>query len=346
MYLRPTTTYGSLVPGSEFIRSLVRQGTISRDAAKRLQWFDYYERCGNARRTCRYFGISAQTFYRWKSRFDPSDLTSLEEESRRPHTVRQPQTPLRVIERILALREEHPRWSRDKLAVLLEREGIKVSGSTVGRVMARLRARGLLVEPASVRQAKLARKRRRKPRYAVRRPRGYKVEGPGDLVQVDTLQVRLLPDELRIQFRAHDVISKRAGLRVFKRQTSGAAAEFLHHLKMKFPFRIKAIQIDGGSEFMDQFEVACRKSKILLFVNPPHRPEMNGGVERGNRTDREELYEVRELSLDVGELNRQVEAYEREFNYDRPHRSLAMRTPHEYYLLWKKTQSTQVSLMS
>jgi hypothetical protein len=92
----------------------------------------------------------------------------LEEESRRPHAVRQAQTPLRVIERILALREEHPRWSRGKLAVLLEREGIKVSGSTVGRVMARLRARGVLVEPENVRQAKLARKRRRKPRYAVR----------------------------------------------------------------------------------------------------------------------------------------------------------------------------------
>src|SRR4030065_531870 len=147
MYLRPTTTYGSLIPGSEYIRSLVRQGTISRGATKRLQWFDYYERCGNARRTCRYFGISAQTFYRCKARFDPYDLTTLEEESRRPHTVRHPQTPLRVIERILALREEHPRWSRDKLAVLLQKEGIQVSGSTVGRGMGRAGAPGGVGEP-------------------------------------------------------------------------------------------------------------------------------------------------------------------------------------------------------
>jgi hypothetical protein len=29
MYLRPTTTYGSLIPGSEYIRSLVRQGKMS-----------------------------------------------------------------------------------------------------------------------------------------------------------------------------------------------------------------------------------------------------------------------------------------------------------------------------
>jgi len=346
MYLQATTTYGSLIPGSEFIRELVRRGTISKDAARRLQWFDHYGRHRNARRTCRYFGISAQTFYRWKARFDPSDLTTLEEESRRPRRVRQPETPLRVIERILGLREEYPRWSRDKLAVLLGREGIKVSGSTVGRVMARLRARGLLVEPENVRLAKLARKRRRKQRYAVRRPKGYKVEEPGDLVQLDTLHARLLPDERRIQFRAHDVISKRAALRVYKRQTSGAAAEFLHHLKMKFPFRIRAIQIDGGSEFMDEFEKACKRNKIRLFVNPPHHPEMNGGVERGNRTDREEFYEVKDLSLDLVELNLQVQEYERVFNYVRPHKALAMRTPNEYYLLWTKNQNTQVSRMS
>ena len=33
MYIQPTTTYGSLIPGSEYIRSLVRQGTISSTAA-------------------------------------------------------------------------------------------------------------------------------------------------------------------------------------------------------------------------------------------------------------------------------------------------------------------------
>lgn len=346
MYLQATTTYGSLIPGSEFIRELVRRGTISKDAARRLRWFDYYGQSGNARKTCRYFGISAQTFYRWKARFDPYDLTTLEDESRRPQRVRQPQTPIRVVERIQALREGNPRWSRDKLAVLLGKEGITISGSTVGRVMARLRARGLLVEPASVRLAKLAWKRRRKPRYAVRRPKDYRVEGPGDLVQVDTLQARLVPDERRVQFRAHDVVSKRAALRVYKRQTSGAAAEFLHHLKMKFPFRIRAIQIDGGSEFMDEFEKACQRSKIRLFVNPPHHPEMNGGVERANRTDREEFYEVREISLDLHEHNLQAEEYERIFNYVRPHKALAMRTPNEYYLLWKKNQNTQVSRMS
>lgn len=86
------STYGAVIPGSDFIISLLRQGTISRGAKKRLKWFDYYHRTRNARKTCRYFGISPQTFYRWKSRFDPYDLTTLEELSRRPHQVRKPKT--------------------------------------------------------------------------------------------------------------------------------------------------------------------------------------------------------------------------------------------------------------
>jgi len=59
MYPQPARIYGDIIPGSEFIRSLVRQGTISKDASKRLRWFDYYASCGNARKTYRHFGISA-----------------------------------------------------------------------------------------------------------------------------------------------------------------------------------------------------------------------------------------------------------------------------------------------
>jgi putative transposase len=167
-------------------------------------------------------------------------------------------------------------------------------------VEARLRERGLLVEPENVRQAKLARQRRRKPRYAVRKPKGYKVEAPGDLVQVDTLYVRLVANQMRFQFSACDMEAKFGAYRAYRRQASTAGAGFLHHLKTKFPFRIKAIQIDGGSEFKDQFEEACRRREIALFVNPPRCPEMNRGVERTNRTSWEEFYEGGRPGLDHG----------------------------------------------
>jgi putative transposase len=338
MRFRDTSTYGSLIYGSEFIRSLVRQGTISKEAKKRLMWFDHYNKTGNARLTCRYFGISPQTFYRWKRRFDRYDLTTLESQSRRPNQVRRPRTSVEVVERIQKLREQYPRWGRDKLAVLLRREGIEVCASTVGRVINRLKERGILKEPLNVTLARQARKRRWKPRYATRKPRGYKVKGPGDLVELDTLRVRLLPDEVRYQFSARDILSKWDGLRAYKSQTSTKAAHFLQYLQRKFPFRIKAIQIDGGSEFRKHFEEECQRREILLFELPPRSPKLNGHVERANRTHREEFYEVEEISLSLEEHNKQLENWEHVYNYIRPHQALDYLTPNEYYQLWLQNQ--------
>jgi len=336
MYVQPTTTYGSLIPGSEYIRNLVRQGTISPEAVRKLRWMDHYAKKRNARLTCRHFNISPKTFYRWLNRFDPYDLTTLEEESRRPRHVRQSQTPAAVVEAILELRNQYPRWGKKKLVVLLARKGLKVSASTVGRVMNRLKARGVLVEPVNVTQAKLARKRRRKPRYAIRKPKDYRIEAPGDLVEVDTLQIKLVPNEIRYQFSARDVVCRFDVIRAYKRQTSLKAAHFLHYLRKKFPYPIKAIQIDGGSEFMDQFEEACRSKQIPLFVLPPKSPKLNGHVERSNRTHREEFYEVYDVDLDLEAHNRQLVQWQHVYNYIRPHESLDYLTPYQYYRQWKR----------
>jgi len=338
MSIGPTRSYGLIIPKGSYITSLVRQGTISREAKKRLKWMDHHHKHGNARLTCRYFGISPQTFYRWKRRFDPFDLTTLEDQSRRPHKIRQPETPKEIEKRIRELREQYPRWGRDKLGVLLRREAIEISATTVGRVINRLKARGLLVEPVNMTMAKRARKRGWKPRYATRKPKGYKIQGPGDLVEVDTLQVKLIPNEIRYQFSARDVVVKFDGLRAYRSQTSVKASHFLQYLRKKFPFKIKAIQIDGGSEFKKHFEEECKRREILLFELPPSSPKLNGHVERANRTHREEFYEVEEVELSLEEHNRQLEQWEYVYNYIRPHQSLDYLTPNEYYQLWLKNQ--------
>jgi transposase InsO family protein len=312
---------------------------ISKEAAKRLRWMDHYNKYGNARLTCRYYGISPQTFYRWKNRYDPYDLRTLESGSHRPYKVRQLETPVEVVERIRKLREQYPRWGRDKLAVLLRREGIDISASSVGRVIHRLKAKGLLVEPVNVVLARKARKRRWKPRYATRKPRGYKIREPGDLVEVDTLTVRLLPDEVRYQFTAREVLFKFDVLRAYKHQSSVKAAHFLGYMRKKFPFPIKAIQIDGGSEFKKFFEEECEKRGILLFVLPPRSPKLNGHVERANKTHREEFYEVEEVDLSLEEHNRQLERWAYVYNYIRPHQALDYLTPNEYYQQWLQTRN-------
>src|SRR6202022_2754069 len=54
---------------------------LGRAAKVRLMWMDYYRATENVALTCRHFGISRQTFYRWQRRYDPLDLTTRSEET-------------------------------------------------------------------------------------------------------------------------------------------------------------------------------------------------------------------------------------------------------------------------
>jgi transposase InsO family protein len=98
------------------------------------------------------------------------------------------------------------------------------------------------------------------------------------------------------------------------------------------PFEIKAIQIDGGSEFKAEFEAECQKRGIILFVLPPSSPKLNGMVERMQRTSREEIYDILEAPETLGDHNQLLQSQDKIYNYIRPHDSLELLTPYEYYL--------------
>src|SRR3972149_5082131 len=292
-------------------RSLERAAIdVSQRSRQRLRWFDYYRAHGNhAALTCRYFGISRQTFYRWKRRYDPDDLKRLEDGSHRPHRRRQPTWTPRLVERVLALRRQYPRWGKDKLVVLLGREGQKVSTSMVGRILTYLKKRGLLIEPLP-RGFRVRRPRPPRP-WATRKPRDYRVEQPGDLVEVDTMDLRPVPGGVLQQFTARDVVSRWDVVEVRRRATSSAAAAFLDTLEERMPFPIRAIQVDGGSEFAALFEQACQQRGLHLLVLPPRSPKLNGHVERANRTHTEEFSEITPCSLQIPQLNQELLEWER-----------------------------------
>jgi len=302
---------------------------LSREAHKRLQWFDHYQaHGGNAALTCRYFGISRQTFYRWRQRYDPQALSTLEDRSHRPQRRRRPTWTAEQAERVRRLREQYPRWGKDKLAVLLRREGRAVSVSMVGRILTSLGQRGALSTPVLFRV-----KRRRgtagRP-WALRKPKDYAVRKPGDLVQLDTMDLRPAPGVVLKQFTARDMVSRWDVLEVHRRATSSSATLFLDTLQRRLPFPLRALQVDGGSEFAALFEAACRERGLRLFVLPPRSPKLNGQVERANRTHTEEFYEITPCSLPLTELNRELQAWERTYNTVRPHQALGFLTPQEF----------------
>ena len=316
-----------VVPGASRLARL--QVELSKKARQRLKWFDYYNSHDhNARLTCRHFDISPQTFYRWKGRYNLRHPASLEERSHRPRHLRQPTYSVELVETVLRLREEYPRWGKDKLVVLLHREGFDCSVSMVGRILRKLKQRGVLKEPVSNHIS--AKKRRWQRPYAVRKPKEYVARAPGDIVEVDTLDVRPLPGIILKHFTARDVISRWDVLEAHTRATSNTASGFIDVLLKRMPFPIKAIQVDGGSEFQDAFERECQKRGIELFVLPPRSPKLNGHVERAQRTHREEFYEVTNASFEIRELNQALLKWERVYNTFRPHQALGYLTPQQF----------------
>jgi putative transposase len=299
---------------------------LSRKARQRLKWFDYYDsHRQNARLTCRHFDISPQTFYRWKRQYNRRDLSSLEDGSHRPRHVRQPTYSMELVEAVLKVREEYPRWGKDKLVVLLQEQGFSCSASTVGRIMRRLKERGVLKEPIPNHIS--ARKRQRRRPYGIRKPKGYAVSRSGDLVQLDTLDVRPLPGVLLKHFTAHDVISRWNVLGAYTRATANTATDFLDRIQERMPFPVKAIQVDGGAEFEAIFEEECQRRDIKMFVLPPRSPKLNGAVERAHRTHTEEFYEVTESSFELAELREELLEWEQVYNTVRPHQALGYMTP-------------------
>jgi len=198
----------------------------------------------------------------------------------------------------------------------------------VGRILHKLKERGVLKEPVSNHIS--ARKRRWQRPYAIRKPKEYMAKKPGDIVEVDTLDVRPLPGIILKHFTARDIISRWDVLEAHTRATSNTASGFIDVLLKRMPFPIKAIQVDGGSEFQDAFERECQNRGIKLFVLPPRSPKLNGHVERAQRTHTEEFYEVTNASFEIRELNQALLECEKVYNTIRPHQALGYLTPQQF----------------
>lgn len=321
---------------------------MSRTARERLRMLNAWEvlrkRGESGKTAAEMLGISRATLYRWKSRLERQGLKGLEAQSRRLKRVRQREWGVKEVELIQELRELYPRWGKEKLAVLAGREGVKISVSTTGRILAYLKQKGMIAERVLKRWF-YSKKRAKRP-YAVRKPKDYAVVEPGDLVQVDTLDLHPFPGKHLKHFTARDVISRWDVLEVYPSATAEHARQFLTSLLARMPFPVKAIQVDGGSEFMQQFEQACAELGVHLFVLPPRSPKLNGRVERAHRTHLDEFYAVYFVEYEPTSLNPVLREWERIYNYVRPHRALDNLSPAEYIQAYHPTILPRLSHMS
>jgi transposase InsO family protein len=166
---------------------------------------------------------------------------------------------------------------------------------------------------------------------------------PCFLFQLDTIVI-YWNNLKRYILTAVDHASKLGYARMYKNKSSRSAADFLYRLRYLVgqPIEnlqtdnylvgqpIENLQTDNGSEFAWEFERATTKLNIQRYFSRVKTPKDNPEIERFNQTLEYEWLYNSNLSLDPEELNPRLTEWLVEYNFNRPHQSLAYLAPVEY----------------
>ena len=234
----------------------------------------------------RIYGVSLSSVKRWCKRYDGT-WQSLAEGSHRPksHPKRHTEEEEKLIKK--AFKEQYLRYGWDGTYDAAVKAGYIRSFS--GMVYA-ARRMGLGSEL----------KEKKPPR--TNQSRYPEMTYPGEKVQIDVKEVpyACLRGALRrngkhlYQWTAIDECTRIRFVYGFEEHTPENTVKFLKMLIKVFPFSIKTIQTDNGTEFTYKFISDTEKSPMDKFLEkqgiehvliPPRTPWHNGKVERSHRTD-------------------------------------------------------------
>ncbi|MCK4643911.1 transposase [bacterium] len=288
------------------------------------------------------FHISRSTFYQWKKKLEDSSgrLIALAPGSRAPKNRRKRECPPEVMQFILEYRRAHPGVCQDAVKKGLDKycgeNGSKLlSTSTIARLIRDLKESGRLADHHTklTYNAKTMKvnKRLSKKKKKLRRGK-YQPEKPGDLVQMDTVE-RFVFGLKRYVITAVDLKTRIAFAFAYRSKSSAQAKDFLIKLQRAFPFEIKRIQTDNGSEFMKYFAKYISDTEMIHYYNYPRRPKMNAYIESYNKTiSSQYIYPHLDELEDVEEFNVGLMEYLIWYNTEKPHSGLAKMSPMEYYM--------------
>ena len=225
-------------------------GPKEREIQRRLRVLEHAKQIGNTRMTCRYFGLSRSTFYRWKKEYDKHGEAGLAKKStaakRHPRKV-----PAEIVSKIIYLRRKY-HLGPIRIVWYLERyHRISVSDSTVYRTLKRV---GLNRLPRNTGVRKVHTKR-------------YQKQVPGHHIQMDVKFLKFIDKNnkaiKRYQYTAIDDATRVRALQVYQRHNQANACKFVDYVIEKFPFRIHTIRTDRGHEFQAKFHWHKTRQSVL-----------------------------------------------------------------------------------
>lgn len=266
---------------------------------------------------CREYGISRPTGYLWLNRYEQAgSVKGLAERSRRP--VHSPQRTTEEIESaVLALRDKTG-WGGPKIAKVLERKGVVVAPATAQRILKRT---GRVVPPVTAKTSK----------------RFEKAEC-NELAQMDFKGEYTLPAEKCYPLSFIDDCSRYChGLWPLP-GTGGAGVKQTLEGYFRAHGVPRSILMDHGTPWFSTtnqhgltwLAVWLLKQGVVLRYSGVGHPQTQGKVERFHQTLKARTRH-RGAPTTMGDWERWAADFREEYNHERPHESLGMKTPAEVY---------------
>ncbi len=273
---------------------------------------------------CEEYGISTKTGYKWKQRFEENGLGGLHDQSRRPKRHPNELSEAEICE-IVRIKMAHRSWGPRKVREVYRRtHGEASSESSFKRIL----------DKAGLVNKRRKRKRRENQRLIHQIP----AKAPNDIWTVDfkgwwhiNSRQRCEPLTIRDEFSRYLL-----RLQAMTTSRTEPVKEQFERVFEEYGLP-KVIRSDNGPPFasmcaplgLSQLSVWWIMLGIDLDRIEPGHPEQNGGHERMHRDIRMELQGIIEGDLD----NHQAafDVWRKEFNTERPHEALSMKTPAEIY---------------
>jgi transposase InsO family protein len=267
---------------------------------------------------CREFAISRPTGYMWLKRYEESGIAGIAERSRRP--LHSPKRTVEGLEqRVVEARKQYPDWGARKLKVVLAREKVELTSSTIQRVLAR---HDLIREQD-------------RHRPALQR---FERSAPNELWQMDFKGRK----HWNLEVGPLSVLDDHSRYLIVLQALAGTRAELVREqLEQAFtecgvP---DAMLMDHGVPWWSEMATTgatsltiwLMKQGIGLHWSGYRHPQTQGKVERFHG-ELERAWLLREGIRQ--EPQPWLDAYRWEHNHVRPHEALAMKTPAS---VWQKS---------
>jgi transposase InsO family protein len=266
---------------------------------------------------CRDYGISRPTGYLWLNRYqEVGSVAGLAEHSRRP--LHSPQRTAEGVEAaILGLRDKTG-WGGPKIAKLLERRGLQVAPATAQRILKRC---GRVSQP-KVEKTKLR----------------FSREQCNELAQMDFKGEYTLPREKCYPLSLLDDCSRYLhGLWPLPSTGGEGVKQTLEDYFREHGVPLSLLMDHGSPWFsttnqhgLTWVSVWLLKQGVVLRYSGVGHPQTQGKVERFHKTLKARTRH-RGVPTTMGEWQGWALEFRHEYNHERPHESLGMKTPGEVY---------------